>query len=193
MFFASTAQRTKGLAASGHRIWLVLRAHVLASPAKSTALGVLMLVLLVLVIRQVAGGPQAAGAGGAVQRIPAAWPELEAQVAPLRLPVGLPLPALPERPARNPFWVDPSLFAAAPGTELERPGSGTEVSAADPVAAALGELRLQSTVTGPVPMAMIAGTLLRVGDRIRGFRVERIGVRFVELEYAGRRFTLTMD
>ena len=59
--------------------------------------------------------------------------------------------------------------------------------------AIVAEMRLQSTVRGPEPLATINGSVVRVGDVILGFSVERIGVRFVVLDHAGRRFVLTMD
>lgn len=173
---------------------MVLRAHVQASPAKSALLGVLILVLLFLVVRQLASGPKTANAAAVSQLTPPVSASVESESETFRVPEGLlPAPPLPERPARNPFTAAPTLFQPAAGTVFEPPTADDGKSPVDPVAVAVAEMRLQSTVTGSIPMATVAGTLLRVGDRIHGFTVREIGVRFVVLEYADRRFVLTMD
>ena len=173
---------------------MVLRAHIQASPAKSALLGVLVLVLLFLVARQLASGPKAAKAAAVAQLTPLVSASEDIASETFRVPEGLlPVPPLPERPARNPFAADPSLFQPAAGTVFQPPEAEDGKPPVDPVAAAVAEMRLQSTVTGAAPMATVAGTLLRVGDRIQGFTVSEIGVRFVVLEYADRRFVLRMD
>lgn len=56
----------------------------------------------------------------------------------------------------------------------------------------LGELELQSTLTGPDALAHISGHLVRRGDRIRGFLVVEIGDRRVTLSKSGVKRQLSM-
>jgi len=171
----------------------VLRAHVVASPKKSAMLGLLTVVLLVLLGRQLLGGPQSADAAPMVQAaslLPVVEP---VEATSLGTPAILPRPPLPDRPARNPFAVDLALFAEAPGAIGEPVREPQQQAAVDPIEAAVARMRLQSTVTGPEAMAAVDGVFLRVGDRISGLTVERIGARMVVLRGQDRRFVLTMD
>jgi hypothetical protein len=95
----------------------------------------------------------------------------------------------------------PDLGAAGASAEAPSPGNGVWqrfTSALDQVEAArqdelqrldrdFAALQLQSTLTGPTPMAYISGRLLHEGDTISGFTVTHIGDRRVAL----RRFGLT--
>jgi hypothetical protein len=123
----------------------------------------------------------------------------------VQVPKGLPLPPLPGQPARDPFSMDLSLFQPAhgsPGAPGETPERANEEPPIDRIAALVGQMRLQSTMTGSAQaqgspssgfLATVDGTVLRIGDRYRGFTVKRIGPRFVVLEFADRRFVLKMD
>jgi len=51
--------------------------------------------------------------------------------------------------------------------------------------AQLAELQLQSTLTGPAPMAYISGRLVREGDTVRGFTIVRIEDRRVVVRKQG--------
>lgn len=53
-------------------------------------------------------------------------------------------------------------------------------------------LRLQSTILGATPRAMINGTLLEPGQRIRGFELIRVGSRKAILRKAGVEIVLEM-
>lgn len=55
-----------------------------------------------------------------------------------------------------------------------------------------GKLRLQSTMAGAQPRAMLNGKLVSEGNEVEGFRVIRIDTRRVVLERQGFRFELTM-
>lgn len=53
-------------------------------------------------------------------------------------------------------------------------------------------LRLQSVIRGDVPMVVINGRVLRVGDRIEGFEVAGFGRRWARVTREDQTFTLTM-
>lgn len=57
----------------------------------------------------------------------------------------------------------------------------------------LAQMALQSTLTGPSPLAYISGKLVREGDSIQGFSVLRILDRRVILMRAGMTHILTMQ
>jgi len=178
--------------------WAVLQAHFRASPVKSALLGVLMLLLLLLVLRPLFRSPRAAEAA-AVSVLPRGPQAERAETSAAPAPADLPLlPDLPAALVRDPFAVEVSRFQPVAGNEPETDGNDTTdpgppvQDTGDPLADAIAKMRLQSTVTGTSPMATVDGTLLRVGDRYRGFSVVRIGARFVVLDAAGRQFVLTM-
>ena len=172
----------------------MVQAHLRASPKKSALLGALALVLVVLVVRQVGGGPAPAGASPAL--VPAAATiALQADQPPapnVPLPT-VPLPPLPREMVRNPFAVDLSLFEVVPGQHPPAQESQDSSEDVDPVTRALEGLTLQSTVIGSTSMAMVNGTVVRVGDQTHGFAVRRIGARFIVLSHGDREFVLTMD
>ena len=183
------------MAAKGPGLWTVLQAHLRASPAKSAVLGVLTLALLILVVSQFSGGPKSADAAPSpapaiMDYAPA--PEQPTQVTPVALPT-VPKPPMATRVVRNPFAVDLELFEPMPGTEPTTTEPDPVVQNVDPVARAFSELTLQSTVSGPRPMATVNGVVVRVGDRVYGFSVRRIGVRVVTLAHGDRQFELRMD
>jgi hypothetical protein len=172
-------------------IWAVLQAQLRASPRKAAVLGVLSLVLLVLVLRLFARGPQVAEA----EPVPAAGQLIPPAALPLPdLAMGnaaLPKPRFPSQPARDPFSVERNLFEPIPGHEI-RPKEQAPVTNADPLLEVVSRLHLQSTVTGPSPLATVNGMVLRVGDSIEGLKVKSIGSRNIELAYGDRVFELWM-
>jgi hypothetical protein len=60
------------------------------------------------------------------------------------------------------------------------------------LAAEVANMVLQSTMTGPAPIAYISGRMVRVGDTIDGFSVLRIEDKAVTLEKRGFSVQLTM-
>lgn len=114
---------------------------------------------------------------------------------------------LPRRLARDPFtaqdWsqfplvISPQEILASKNSSRESGGfwSGFIVGLADRhhhrqeeirrINADLESLVLQSTITGPVPLAHISGRLVRPGDHVDGFSVVRIDDRRVTLERSG--------
>ncbi|MCP4247798.1 MAG: hypothetical protein GY778_12185 [bacterium] len=158
-----------------------------------------MLVLIGLVARQMFSGPARAGAAGPIVEVPAVVNAPEAATGTTDaadqpfVSVADPLPPTRRAPSRDPFSVDWTLFRPLE-VPIDPPDDVAPPSIAlDPVAEAIGRLRLQSTVTGPERIATVNGIVVRVGDRVRGFDVRQIGVRFVVLAYGDRRFVLTMD
>lgn len=172
----------------------MFQAHLRASPKKSALLGVLALVLVVLVVRQVGGGPAPAGASPAL--VPAAamvaLPVDQPPAPSVPLPT-VPLPPLPRDVVRSPFAVDSDLFEAVPGQHGQAQGPQVSGEDVDPVIRALEGSTLQSTVSGSTSMAMVNGTVVRVGDQTHGFAVRRIGPRFIVLSHGDREFVLTVD
>lgn len=53
-------------------------------------------------------------------------------------------------------------------------------------------LRLQSVIQGPVPIAVINGMVLRVGDSIEGFEIVALQTRSVQMIQGNQTVTLTM-
>ena len=167
----------------------VISAHLKASPVKSALLGGLTLLLLILIGRQLFGGPGEAAAKelATVAVTPAATPtEVESAEKTLMI---YPTPSLPHQLIRDPFRANLGLFEPAPGTT----GTGFDDEAGDAVDRAVTEMTLQSTVTGPIPMASIDNTIVRTGNVYRGFQIMQIGARFVVIAYGDRQFILTMD
>lgn len=54
------------------------------------------------------------------------------------------------------------------------------------------ELQLQSVIQGSVPMAVINGRVLRVGDSIEGFEIASFGPRSAKVTREGKSFVLRM-
>ena len=53
-------------------------------------------------------------------------------------------------------------------------------------------LRLQSVIQGDVPIVVINGKVLRIGDTIEGFEVAKFGRRWAQVTREDQTFTLTM-
>ncbi len=111
-------------------------------------------------------------------------------------------------PAYPPLQRDLFAFDAA-AFEAERVAAGnpdeSAKSSADPademqrkaereaqLRPAVRRLKLQSTMLGTRPRCLINGLLLEVGQRIDGFRIERIGSREVTVSRDGLTFVLEM-
>ena len=182
------------MAASRPRWLMVLQAHLRVSPKKTVLLGALSLVLLALVIRQLGGGAHEADAAAA---LPSGGeylvPDRKETVPALPARESVPLPPLPDEPARDPFAVDLNLFELIPGAGPSAPKVADSAETGDPAYEALLGMRLQSTVTGPDTMATINGKVVRVGDSLNRFAVKHIGARFVVLAWENREFVLWME
>lgn len=115
---------------------------------------------------------------------------------------------LPRMPNRD-LFVTPEWHRFSPAIIADAPMAGGKMGKRDPggfwaslsrriaeherersrelheIERTLGELELQSTLTGPDALAHISGHLVRPGDRIRGFLVVEIGDRRVTLSKSG--------
>lgn len=112
--------------------------------------------------------------------------------------------------ARDPFAADWSLFRSARPAQMASEGQAPRPSfwtllrdqaraererqarRTAAVRQAAAALKLQSTIAGAAPAAMISDALVRPGDRIGGFEVVEIGERTVVVRKEGVRVTLRM-
>ncbi len=162
-----------------------------AQPAKAGVACLLVCVLLVLLLRSVAGPKTAAAkapvaaAAPAQETIPAA-PEALLRVTIPAIPairqagVGQPLP-------RDIFTVDLRRFPKAGSRTGEQSLESRDNDSPEATEAAIEELRrqaatfrLEGTVTGPASVAFIDGKDVHEGEEYRGFRVVRISNQAVE-------------
>jgi len=185
-----------------------------ASPKKATVLAVLAVTLVALWVKMLSGGkgPQAAQASasapGAVADQPDQTPPRRAAAAGQSLaqwarhPVG--------RMARNLFAVPLDYYPrdAVRGGEVSAGGGfwdrlAKSVSAhaddqeqrqilIDNVRIMAGGLKLQSTVMGPQPSAMVNGEIVREGSVVAGFRVLKIEARRMIVEREGIKLAILM-
>jgi hypothetical protein len=171
------------VAQGGNRIGAVILANLRASPAKSSVLGVGCVVLVVLLLRLVVGGPKTAEAeeGAAlVPQVAVGASATPAAVVPQREP-RLPRPRLRQTIARDPFsaaWL------------------GDDVRAGDAPTDAQGELTLQMVMTAngtaSGAVAVISGVMVYPGSRIGGYEVLDIASGAVTLRNGTEKVQLRM-
>ncbi len=175
------------------RLWTTLVIQAKASPYKTGLLGVLAVVFLVLVGRQLWGGPRTAEAAPPLN--PAATDVasvLEPTPVPVRLPRP-PLPDLPDAPARDLFKADWLTYGRVSRLDTAaRENEDKSPSEAAPV------LLLELTLTEPADngqhYAVINGRRVQVGDAIGELVVESITPGLVILAGSGTgRTALRMD
>ena len=189
-----------------------LLALLRADPRKTALLGALLVVLIVLLIRMAvrprsASGkltellpPAQASSGAGATILRASGDRLDSQKS-ISTPRGGPHITEPQQititlPQRDIFALDLSQFPLRPNAEVGSSEPGQRNPELDKLAAArqrVAQLRLQSTVTGPVPTACIDSTMLRLGDSYQGFTIEQITNRRVLLEKDGNRFQLHLS
>ena len=176
-----------------------------AQPGKSAVLGVLAVVLIVLLARWVGGsGPRSAAAAVDLVSPPRevsldseAGSDITVQqtTEPEPLPV-LPEPERPrfEAPQRDIFAVDYGYFPRRPGSESGDTAEGVDSQQLRIAALErrVGTFRLQSTVTGAKPAAIIDGKMVRQEDVYKGFSVVKVNNRHVLLKHSGHVFRLDM-
>ncbi|MGD0387998.1 MAG: hypothetical protein ABSC42_03500 [Tepidisphaeraceae bacterium] len=195
------------------RMWGAIR----ASPGRSSTVGGLVLILVVAWARLLVMGHTPSAAHGAITSVGPSVPgpiEPPAERRPVqtgpslqqwvRQPIG-PL-------ARNPF--------AIPFDCYPRDGSKTAAEAAegngywdllrksmssradqqeqrqilvDNIRIAAEALKLESTIVGPTPGAIVNGQMVREGSNIAGFRVLKIEARQMVVEREGVKLAVTMD
>jgi hypothetical protein len=194
--------------------WKIL---IAAERKKAGALGVLVVVMAVLGVRQAMPSMRPSSAR-AEDRSSAGesrtGSELDSPVMPRGPVVRVPRPAPVQRDL---FRFDPISFPNPPETSPPDPVEQKSVDAADEesvpevtespaarvarVRSASGLLRIRSVMFGTSPMAVIefpdgkrsATRLVRPGDRVMGFLVEEIGAGAVWLEMDGERVELIAE
>lgn len=94
---------------------------------------------------------------------------------------------------KNPF-VMPSYRVAAPSaTGSPDRGERNETAQHRKMLAEFKELKLQTIMKGRVPIAVINGQFLQIGQSMGVFKVKSINGLTVQLEAGGETFTLTME
>jgi hypothetical protein len=166
-------------------------------------MGLLLVVMLVLWIRMLSNGPASATAAfirRSVQSVEAITDNGKlTQAASSSSPV-LDWLAQPRRPVeRNLFAIHLEYYAraneTAPATESPEDPEKSANEAADQdrekqillgnLQSQAATMKLQTTVMGPVPTALVNGQLVKEGDSIDGFKVVRIDPRRMVIEQAG--------
>jgi hypothetical protein len=192
-----------------------LKAACRRDPKKAALVGGLSLVMAALWARNLFTGP---GAVSAASVKPAAAVTTPKPTAAANSPADVALLQWLDGPApavsRNLFGVDPTAFPNPAGAgntgradysdsaAKSDPGTADEQrqqQAAEALRNDAAKLKLQSTVLGRHPLAVVNGQLVAVGDGIGDFRVEKIAARSVTLVreqghgQPGVRIELTMD
>ena len=177
-----------------------VRKAIAADPKKSSLMGVLAVIMVFLWIRMGSNGPAAATASFIRRSVAAiADPLSQFPRAPSSNPV-LDWLAEPRRPVdRNLFAVHLDYYARAADH------GGVADSSEDPEKSAseaadqnrerqillenlqtqAAKLKLQTTVMGPTPSALVNGELVRAGDTVEGFKVVKIEPRRIVVEQDG--------
>lgn len=175
------------MASGVKRIRAVVLANLRASPTKSAILGVVAVVLVVLLARQLWGGPQTATA---VENLTNAWNALTAEETADSLESKRrerrPRPPLQGSVARNPFacaWLE---------TDTDDEMGDAEET---PLASSDSELVLQCTMRdadGRSRLAVISGVVVYPGSQMGRYKVKRIGARHVVLASGADELILKM-
>lgn len=189
-----------------------------ASPGKISTAGGLAVILMVLWARFLFWGHHPAAASGAVtQTSVGSLPAIRRTLASARTgDDAASLQAWARRPvqpmARNPFAIPLDFYprdgtkvsddSASPGGywDLVRKSMSSRADQQeqrqiliDNVRIAADALKLQSTVTGAHPGAMMNGQMVREGDSVAGFRVVKIEARQVIVEREGVQLAVLME
>ena len=192
------------MSASRAPIWLVLKAHLRADARKTGVLVVLILAMVVIYARLffASGVPSSAGASSGVA-VPAAGLTPSGTEAPRHEPGVLAervtLPAPPSRKLnRDPFGIDLGKFASAIEPAPGLPGLPAESAPKNPeeeILAAARELVFQGIVhetDGKTAIACINDQIVRPGEQIAGFVVQRVEPTRVVLQREDVRVVLNL-
>ncbi len=169
---------------AGRNLKAVMVSNLKASPVKSAILMLGTVVLIVLIARQVGGGPDAASASDGAVAVSGEESSEDGDKATIIKPVvRVPRPRIIETLARDPFGMDWLDMSRVGRVEVE---SDVE----DDV------LQLQLTLTGKDESgraaAVVSGTVVHVGDQIAGFVIDRIEKRSVVLRKGSEKLKLRM-
>lgn len=173
-------------------VWSVVQAHLRAQPRKSAVLAALAIVLVVVSVRTLMRSGMPSTAEAQVVEDPAQSDEGAALSAPQPAAgrVSLPRPLVRELPL-DPFVLNVSQLPGAEpegseAVEIITPDAGEEIREL------ASSLVLQSTMYGEKPVACINGQLLRPGQQIEGFVVERVSATRVVLKKDGVEVALSL-
>lgn len=159
-------------------VWILIRAHLRRDPKRTAVLVLLAVVMVVVYARLFFTGdsPQEASAADrAVAVVPptAAAGGSNSATGPAEARVKLDRPLF-RRLSRDPFTLGSGHLVDTPGVNgrstSEAPGLDPTQQAQD----AAAEFVLESTIVGPEPLASISGRVVRPGDEIDGFVLERV-------------------
>jgi len=170
---------------NGAGLWTTLVIQSKAAPYKAGMLGVLVFVMLVVVVRQLSGGPQSADAAPSLHPVTVVTTTgMTPAPTPARASTRTPLPYLPDTAARNIFNADwlATEHSSRSGTVALQDQSETPAKAAP-------ALVLELTFTGNADVrqhcAVISGRRVRLKDMIDGYVVESITPGLVILAGSG--------
>ena len=175
--------------------WQTWKAQLLADKRKLSfmlALGGVALLLWGRLMLKDAPRSAVAEPGYGVSDVAADWADRAADNADA---VGIVYVDLPKRIGRDLFAIDASSYERTPTSDAGGESAATTVMAVDDnqvLRQALSELRLQSTMQGEQPRAVINGQSLSPGDRVKGFKLIRVEARSVILERDGQAVRLGM-
>jgi hypothetical protein len=186
-----------------------LIATVSASPGKSSFAGFLAVILVVLWARFLLWGHHPASASAATARQAAAsvqagragdFPVFSDEAAALQKWAHQPLQPLTRNPFDIPLDEYPRDASAHGYSDLVTKSATSQADQQeqrqiliDNVRIAAGSLKLQSTVIGAHPSAMVNGQMVREGDDIAGFRVLKIEARQIIVEREGIELAVLME
>jgi hypothetical protein len=187
-----------------------------ASPGKSTSVGGLAVILVVLWCRFIFGGhPPSAASGAIAQASTDSQMGFPSAAKPLHAPGDISLQQWAHQPieplVRNPFAIPLDLYPRDSTSAADKESSqtgywdlvGKSMSSRadqqeqrqiliDNVQIAAASLKLQSTIMGANRRAMVNGNMVREGDDVAGFRVLSIESRQVVVEREGVKLALLM-
>jgi hypothetical protein len=188
-----------------------------ASPGRSSTVGGLVLILAVAWMRLLGTGHTPAVAQGAITpAVPGAAGLLETPAQHRLAETGASLQQWVRQPvgrlARNPFSIPLDCYPhdGSKSTAESAEGNGywdlvrkSMSSRADQqeqrqilvenIRIAAEALKLESTIVGAIPGAIVNGQMVREGSTIAGFRVMKIEARRVVVEREGVKLAVTMD
>ena len=159
-------------------VWILIRAHLRRHPNKTAVLVLLAVVMVVVYARlflttdgpqeavaadrAVAASPPAAGVGVSASR-----------TGPAEARVRLDRPLI-RKLGRNPFALGSDRSADPSSADGSSTSEAPSLDPAQQVRDAAAKLVLESTICGSAPLASISGRVVRPGDEIEGFVLERV-------------------
>ncbi len=169
-------------------VWVVFQAHLRADPRKTALLAILALVMVGLYGRWLLGSKGLQPADAAATMTPVAiigTGETTGVVVPPAVRLSRPLVRTIDH---DPFAIDLEAYPRVAGSVVATAANATGGVAE--IRGSAGALVLQSTLCGPSPAACVNGKVIRLGEEIEGFVVERIEPDRVVVSRENVRLTL---